>query len=153
MELLPIILLKFKTYVSESIPFAWEGQSFFVIYKIKGKMKNGYLTLMYSFSIWMTFKNFCYFSNNYLLNWTCDDGRNKYRNSRNQYFRQIIPLEKHEYVDSCKTHAIRLLLTRWANLPVPQHYGIETGECLLIKSCAVWSVSEKKYLVNRVQFL
>ena len=41
--------------------------------------------------------------------------------SRNQVFRQSILLEKQEYVDSFKTHDIRLLLTILENLPVPQH--------------------------------
>ena len=42
-------------------------------------------------------------------------------------FRQSILLEKQEYVDSCKTQDSRSSLTRLANLPVPQHYGVHTG--------------------------
>ena len=45
--------------------------------------------------------------------------------SRNQDFRQSILYGTQEYVDSCKTHDIRLLLTRLVNLPVPQHQVIQ----------------------------
>ena len=40
-------------------------------------------------------------------------------NSRNQDSSKVFFLEKQEYVDGCKTHDIRLLLTILENLPVP----------------------------------
>ena len=46
---------------------------------------------------------------------------NYVNNTRNQDWGKVFFLENQEYVDSWKTHDIRLLLTILANLPVPQH--------------------------------